>query len=543
MLSVLLLQLHVVLVIACDVPAFPVDAGRQAVLPLCVTQPALQITATSCHAGAALRQENCSNATKGKELQGNILFLNGATLISTRSFIGNVCEAIMQSPKLTTKSGKPERWTAKIQNTDACDGTVHATQVRFEVSNCGDNERNDDEECDGSDFGSSSDCGVRQDGWTGGQMSCDEHCKLVNTTCTKCGDGIQEGDEQCDKDDIPTTCLQHHTTNTTTTTTAGTANEAIQYTGGKMGCTSECKLEASNCWFCGNNITEGEEECDGSSIPSTCEDRNIIPQYNGTLTCNEKCKIVDSSCTPPCPPDQPPVARCRERVTVLRSSRSASSVVGGGGVVVTGEDIDNGSTDNCGVKEKRVSGSSIFTWSDQNAQHTVVLTVVDEHDNQDTCESTIQLVDDTVQAPTTTTTTQPAPSQLPASSNDEAEEEGMGVIIYAAAGGAAFVVAVALVGGFAWWYYKRHKRNNNYNEPTMPTLPNGTTGQQLQVPSHVTYPSATTLPAATPTTVSTVPAFIGVPVPTPATTPWGSPLKVGVGTPRDTASLCSGSYR
>ncbi|MEM2974264.1 MAG: MopE-related protein, partial [Candidatus Micrarchaeia archaeon] len=51
---------------------------------------------------------------------------------------------------------------------------------------------------------------------------------------------------------------------------------------------------------CGNNVTESDEQCDGSDLNGqTCA--SVLPGYSGTLSCTSSCTFSTSACNPPVP--------------------------------------------------------------------------------------------------------------------------------------------------------------------------------------------------------------------------------------------------
>lgn len=77
----------------------------------------------------------------------------------------------------------------------------------------------------------------------------------------------------------------------------------------------------------------------------------------------------------------PPVARCRDIAVMLDEAGVAG---------IVGADVDDGSTDNCGVSGLTVS-PDVFT-ADDLGENTVTLTVSDASGNEDTCESAVTVV-------------------------------------------------------------------------------------------------------------------------------------------------------
>ena len=77
-----------------------------------------------------------------------------------------------------------------------------------------------------------------------------------------------------------------------------------------------------------------------------------------------------------------PVATCQAFIAQLDAT---------GNVIITASDIDNGSTDNCGIASLSVSPAS-FTCADIGA-NTVTLTVIDVNGNSSTCSTTVTVED------------------------------------------------------------------------------------------------------------------------------------------------------
>jgi hypothetical protein len=87
-----------------------------------------------------------------------------------------------------------------------------------------------------------------------------------------CGNGVVEGFEKCDGDDLDGfDCLLQG------------------FEGGELGCTADCKLDTSACFFfiCGNGTVQGMELCDGDEVGGmTCLDLGFD---SGALVCNDFC--------------------------------------------------------------------------------------------------------------------------------------------------------------------------------------------------------------------------------------------------------------
>lgn len=73
-------------------------------------------------------------------------------------------------------------------------------------SNCGDDQIDGPEACDGADLGGAT---CTDHGFSGGQLACTASCQLDFASCTGgCGNGLREGDEVCDGGDVGTSTCQ-----------------------------------------------------------------------------------------------------------------------------------------------------------------------------------------------------------------------------------------------------------------------------------------------------------------------------------------------
>jgi hypothetical protein len=120
-----------------------------------------------------------------------------------------------------------------------------------------------------------------------------------------------------------------------------------------------------------------------SVVPSSfdCSDLGANPvtltvnDGNGNInTCQATVTVID---------DTAPIAQCKDITIALDASGQAS---------ITPADVDNGSTDNCGIVATSV-GPDAFTCANLGA-NTVTLTVEDASGNTDTCTSTVTVIDD-----------------------------------------------------------------------------------------------------------------------------------------------------
>jgi hypothetical protein len=101
-----------------------------------------------------------------------------------------------------------------------------------------------------------------------------------------------------------------------------------------------------------------------------------VTDINGNVsTCTSNVTVIDNT---------PPVALCQSITVSLDATGNAT---------ITASQIDNGSSDACGIASLSVSPSS-FTCANVGA-NPVVLTVTDNHGNVSTCNSTVTVIDNT----------------------------------------------------------------------------------------------------------------------------------------------------
>ncbi len=94
----------------------------------------------------------------------------------------------------------------------------------------------------------------------------------------RCGDGVIEGDEVCDSTNL-----------------AGETCDSISgEPNGDLRCAEDCmSFEDGACHMCGNGELEGNEDCEGDTAGTTCED---LGYAGGSLTCSVDCHYDVSHC-------------------------------------------------------------------------------------------------------------------------------------------------------------------------------------------------------------------------------------------------------
>lgn len=140
----------------------------------------------------------------------------------------------------------------KREGNEQCDGTDDAACPSDQLCGagcvctsepgCGNNKRENNEECDGTD-----------DAVCGQDQYCNSDCVCADRS-TECGDGTVNGNEECEKD---SDCPQGQT------------------------------CDQCLCWetpqYCGDGVKNGNEECDPDATPSGCGDNAV---------CGGNCKCI-----------------------------------------------------------------------------------------------------------------------------------------------------------------------------------------------------------------------------------------------------------
>jgi hypothetical protein len=164
-------------------------------------------------------------------------------------------------------------------------GTLGCTNCMFSFENCqpsmsstcSNSNVEPGEQCDGTDLNEKT---CTDFGFAGGTLSCSDNCMFDLTDCrySICGNNKPESGEQCDG-----------------TALNGKDCRNFGFAGGTLKC-ADCMydLSACNSHICGNNILESGEQCDGSLNEATCSSLGFA---SGDLACKD-CMYDLSGCEP-----------------------------------------------------------------------------------------------------------------------------------------------------------------------------------------------------------------------------------------------------
>lgn len=145
---------------------------------------------------------------------------------------------------------------------------------------CGDGVRGSGEQCDGSDFGTTS-CETLQ--LPSGALFCSADCTIDFSGCRgACGNGRREGTEQCDGGDL-----------------AGETCQTIGLGGGQLSCATTCQFNTNGCGLdcmAGGSgcCAAGTKPCNGICVPDA-----VVCCGPGTDVCNGGCIPNGALCCAP----------------------------------------------------------------------------------------------------------------------------------------------------------------------------------------------------------------------------------------------------
>jgi len=156
---------------------------------------------------------------------------------------------------------------------------------KSECNNCGNNIKEDDEKCDGSDFGGLS---CASYGYDAGSLMCSSDCSYLSPrNCYNyCGNGAIDAGEDCDGSNLN-----------------GQTCSSLGYRAGDLTCheavsSNECTFDISECEYCGDGVKNGMEYCDGSDFGYyTCQSYGYEA---GDLLCTSSCRPNLGECYSVC---------------------------------------------------------------------------------------------------------------------------------------------------------------------------------------------------------------------------------------------------
>ena len=149
---------------------------------------------------------------------------------------------------------------------------------------CGNNVREGNQACDGTDLGGRT---CEYYGYSGGTLTCLPDCSGFDTALCHhgegpvCGNDTREGDQVCDGTDL-----------------GGQTCQSQGYDEGTLACLPDCTgFDTSGCFdsgpVCGNDIREGDEVCDGTDLAGqSCQS---LGYDDGALACLPDCTGFDTS--------------------------------------------------------------------------------------------------------------------------------------------------------------------------------------------------------------------------------------------------------
>ena len=124
--------------------------------------------------------------------------------------------------------------------------------------------------------------------------------------------------------------------------------------------------------ICTAKVTVTGDDLDTDGTPNVCDSDD---DGDGLKDVVDPCPLLDDK--------EPPIAKCKDHVVSLDAN--------GNGAISPGN-IDNGSTDNCGIPSVSLSQSK-FGCGFVGRTNSVVLTVTDVHSNENNCTASVMVED------------------------------------------------------------------------------------------------------------------------------------------------------
>jgi large repetitive protein len=250
--------------------------------------------------------------------------------------------------------GNTESCTATVTVEDNIPPTAVCQDITVQVGGAGSVTISADD----IDNGSTDNCGIASMSVSPDSFTCaDAGANTVTLTVT-------------DASGNTSTCTATVTVETVAGLTAICQNVTVQLDANGSASITTSDIDNGSGADCGTaNLSLDRTEFDCSDLGANTVTLTVDDGLGNTESCTATVTVEDNI---------PPVAVCQD-ITV--------QVGGAGSVTISADDIDNGSTDNCGIASMTVSPDS-FTCADAGA-NTVTLTVTDASGNTSTCTATV----------------------------------------------------------------------------------------------------------------------------------------------------------
>ncbi|GIV33512.1 MAG: hypothetical protein KatS3mg031_1047 [Chitinophagales bacterium] len=173
------------------------------------------------------------------------------------------------------------------------------------------------------------------------------------------------------------TCVGTVTTQDVTPPVAQCKNITIQLNASGTATITPAQINNGSSDACGVSLAASKTSFNCSNVGNTNVILTVSDPSGNTATCTAVVTTQDNV---------PPVAQCKN-ITVNLSSTAP----GGGSVSITGTQVNNGSSDACGIASYAVAPNT-FTCANVGG-NTVTLTVTDVNGNSSTCSATVTVQD------------------------------------------------------------------------------------------------------------------------------------------------------
>lgn len=197
----------------------------------------------------------------------------------------------------TTTGATTGTTTGTTATSGTSNSTIESSSTGVPMPVCGDGVVEDIEECDGLNLHAET-CFTL--GFSSGMLACTLNCTFDKSGCFRqgCGDGIVQNGEECDCGQQGWPCTPGQIGGKTCQHLISPSGDA--YYDGTLSCGSpqSCLFDKSQCTYCGDDIINGPELCDGAALgAATCQSLGF--EAGGTLKCGVDCKHDTSACIKP----------------------------------------------------------------------------------------------------------------------------------------------------------------------------------------------------------------------------------------------------